>query len=287
MHRSGRSSPPSRPVGRDNLFVDTDAVRRLEPPDPARAVVRAGDLDGWEARLVDLVRDRGVSPDAEGQRRYEFRKDVSRTQVLAARATRCSPSCSSFKRDADADLCRLPAAGARRRDARYQDAEVSAAGALDFSDLLARGARPDRVERSRFASTCSASSRGSSWTNSRTPIRSGRDPAAPRRRQSRQTVHRRRSKQAIYPLPQDGRRRPTGMRARRALRAVARRRAADDQLSQRARRFSDFVNAAFERRAWRTASRCQASRDDIDRDASSRPSSALPVPRPYAAQAAS
>ena len=60
------------------------------------------DLDGWEARLVDLVRDRGFSRTRKGSG-YKYGKDVTRTEVLAARDALFA-DLQQFKQDADADL---------------------------------------------------------------------------------------------------------------------------------------------------------------------------------------
>src|SRR6185295_11096788 len=59
---------------RDNFFVDTDAVRRLSQQVRLEAGFGQRDLDGWEARLVDLVRDRGVSRTRKGSG-YRYGKD--------------------------------------------------------------------------------------------------------------------------------------------------------------------------------------------------------------------
>ena len=92
---------------RDNLFIDTDARPASEPADSAsssRSATR--DLDGWEARLVDLVRDRGFSRTRKGsgyQVQASDRRDVTRTEVLAARDALFA-DLQQFKKDADADL---------------------------------------------------------------------------------------------------------------------------------------------------------------------------------------
>ena len=126
---------------RDNLFVDTDAVRRLSgqirletsfdaPSRPGRL-----DLDGWEGRLVDLVRDRGVSRTRKGSG-YKFGNGVTRTEVLAARDALFA-ELQQFKRDADADLAASLQQELKGATTRYQTLK-EAQGALDFADLLAR-----------------------------------------------------------------------------------------------------------------------------------------------------
>ena len=51
---------------RDNLFIDTDGVRRLSRQIRLEESFGRRDYDGWEARLVDLVRDRGFSRTRKG-----------------------------------------------------------------------------------------------------------------------------------------------------------------------------------------------------------------------------
>jgi ATP-dependent exoDNAse (exonuclease V) beta subunit len=148
------SAPASE---RDNLYIDTDAVRRLSrqirledsfahpppragragesqlsPPDPGAG--EAGrDLDAREARLVDLTRDRGLSRTRKGSG-YKFSKDVARTEVLAARDALFA-ALQQFRRNADADLAACLQQELAGATAGYQ-ALKQAAGALDFIDLL-------------------------------------------------------------------------------------------------------------------------------------------------------
>src|SRR4051812_22527382 len=120
---------------RDNLYIDTGAVRRLSRQIQLEQSFGQVDLDGWEARLVDLTRDRGFSRTRKGSG-YKFARDVSRTEVLAARDALFN-DLQQFRKDADADL----AAGLQQELAgateRYQQLKQGA-GALDFTDLLAR-----------------------------------------------------------------------------------------------------------------------------------------------------
>lgn len=120
---------------RDNLYVDTAAVRRLSGQIRLEQSFGQRDLDGWEARLVDLTRDRGFSRTRKGSG-YKYGSGVTRVQVLAAR-DELFADLQQFRKDADADLAaalQLELAGAT---ARYQELKA-AAGALDFADLLAR-----------------------------------------------------------------------------------------------------------------------------------------------------
>src|SRR4029077_12816986 len=90
---------------RDNLYFDLDAVRRLSRQIQLEQQFGYSDLDGWEARLVDLVRDRGFSRTRKGSG-YKYGRadrDVTRTEVLSARDVLFA-GLQQFKKDADADL---------------------------------------------------------------------------------------------------------------------------------------------------------------------------------------
>jgi hypothetical protein len=118
---------------RDNLHIDTDAVRRLSRQIELEQSFGGRDLDGWEARLIDLTRDRGFSRTRKGSG-YKFSKDVSRTEVLAARDALFN-DLQQFRKDADADLAaclQQELAGATERS------ESQRAAACSFSRLLAR-----------------------------------------------------------------------------------------------------------------------------------------------------
>ena len=120
---------------RDNLFLDTAAVRRLSRHVRLEQSFGQRDLDGWESRLVDLSRDRGLTRTRKGSG-HRFGKDVSRTEVLAARDALFA-NLQQFRKEADADLAaclQQELAGATARYERLKEA----AGALDFTDLLAR-----------------------------------------------------------------------------------------------------------------------------------------------------
>jgi len=120
---------------RDNLFVDTDAVRRLSRQIRLEQSFGQRDLDGWEARLVDLTRDRGFSRTRKGSG-YKYGRNVNRSDVLAARDALFA-ALQQFRRDADADLAACLQQELAGATERYQTLK-SAAGALDFTDLLAR-----------------------------------------------------------------------------------------------------------------------------------------------------
>jgi ATP-dependent exoDNAse (exonuclease V) beta subunit len=120
---------------RDNLYFDTDAVRRLSRQISLEASFGQTDHDAWESRLVDLVRDRGVSRTRKGSG-YKYSQTALRTDVLAARDTLFA-ELQQFKKDADADLAACLQQELAGATDRYQELK-SAAGALDFGDLLAK-----------------------------------------------------------------------------------------------------------------------------------------------------
>ncbi|PYR58674.1 MAG: ATP-dependent deoxyribonuclease subunit A [Acidobacteria bacterium] len=120
---------------RDNLFIDTDGARRLSRQIRLEQSFGQRDLDAWEARLVDLTRDRGFSRTRKGSG-YKFSKDVTRTEVLSARDALFA-DLQQFKRDADADLAACLQQELAGATERYQTLK-RAAGALDFTDLLAK-----------------------------------------------------------------------------------------------------------------------------------------------------
>ena len=120
---------------RDNLFIDTEAVRRLSHQIRLEQSFGQRDLDGWEARLVDLTRDRGFSRTRKGSG-YKFGKDVARSVVIAARDALFT-GLQQFRREADADLAAALQQELAGATALYQGLKQEA-GALDFADLLVR-----------------------------------------------------------------------------------------------------------------------------------------------------
>src|SRR4029077_14405179 len=115
--------------------LDTDAVRRLSRQVALEQSFGQIDLDGWEARLVDLVRDRGFSRTRKGSG-YKFGKDVIRSEVLAVRDALFA-LLQQFRKDADADLAACLQQELQGATGRYQELKASA-GALDFNDLLSK-----------------------------------------------------------------------------------------------------------------------------------------------------
>ncbi len=124
---------------KDYLFLDTAAARHLSQEIALRrdretpSTERDWDADGWEARLVDLSRDRNFSKARHG-RGPGYRQGLSRAALTEALDT-FRAHLDGFRLDADADL----AAKLQRElfDAvrKYEDLKARL-GALDFLDLL-------------------------------------------------------------------------------------------------------------------------------------------------------
>jgi ATP-dependent exoDNAse (exonuclease V) beta subunit len=120
---------------RDPLCYDTLPVRELSHEVRTAEQFGAADLDGWEARVVDLALNRDFRRAKRGRDRL-FGPDLPRDVVWAAFETLCA-SLDQFQRAADGDLA------ARLHDELqvvvhgYEQAK-RAVGALDFVDLLLR-----------------------------------------------------------------------------------------------------------------------------------------------------
>ncbi len=118
---------------KDNLFVDTEPARQLSQEIALHQSFDHADYDGWEARLVDLSRNRTFSRARNG-RGPTYRRGVTRAMVVDARDS-LRTHLDQFRMDADADL-----AAALQRELvgamdRYEGLKRRA-GALDFLDLL-------------------------------------------------------------------------------------------------------------------------------------------------------
>jgi len=119
---------------KDNLFKSLDGVRRLSRQIQLEQNLGQRDLDGWEARLVDLARDQGLAKTKKGYgAKYGAR---SRTEVLAARDAFYA-DLLQFRGDADADLAALLQQELQPTIERYRELK-DRQGALDFVDLLTR-----------------------------------------------------------------------------------------------------------------------------------------------------
>jgi len=120
---------------RDNLFLDTEAARRTSRQIRLEQSFGQRDPDGWEARLVDLVRDRGFSRPRKGYG-TRYGQTVSRNDVIAGRDLLFT-ELQQFRKDADADLAAALQEELADATARYEELK-RAAGALDYADLLTR-----------------------------------------------------------------------------------------------------------------------------------------------------
>lgn len=123
---------------KDYLFLDTDAARRLSQEILLRRSFDAHpegprDYDTWEARLVDLSRDRQFSKARHG-RGPGYKQGVSRPAVVEALDTLRS-RLDAFRMDADADLAAALQQELGGAVARYE-ALKARTGAVDFLDLL-------------------------------------------------------------------------------------------------------------------------------------------------------
>jgi ATP-dependent helicase/nuclease subunit A len=119
---------------RDNLFKSLDGVRRLSGQIRLEQSLGRRDLDGWEARLIDLARDQGLAKTKKGYgAKYG---SASRSSVLTARDAFFA-GVLQFRADADADLAALLREELQPPIVRYQALKTQQ-GALDFVDLLTR-----------------------------------------------------------------------------------------------------------------------------------------------------
>jgi len=128
-------SPSSR---NDPLCSSTEPARRLSDEIGLQQEfgdTGAPDSDGWEAGLVDLSRDRVLGNVRHG--RGAMYKDGLRRDALLSAVEELRSRLDQFRMDADADLAALLQRELRGATARYE-ALKSAAGALDFLDLLVR-----------------------------------------------------------------------------------------------------------------------------------------------------
>ena len=129
---AGVSKSPS--YAGDNLFLDTEPVRRLSadlasapPPETA------ADFDGLESQLVDLRRNRDFKRGRKGSG-PTYAKGVPRARVLEARDL-LTHSLGDFQLRADADLAALLHEELLECVDRYRHLKARE-GALDFLDLL-------------------------------------------------------------------------------------------------------------------------------------------------------
>lgn len=117
---------------RDNLYKETEPVRRLAEQIRSADEVGHRDFDGLEAQVVDLAGERSVWR-AKGYGR-EYGPGLSRESVVAARDALCA-QLQSFQEDADADLAALLQQELFEAVDRYE-ARKRRGGCVDFLDLL-------------------------------------------------------------------------------------------------------------------------------------------------------
>jgi ATP-dependent helicase/nuclease subunit A len=135
----------------DNLFVDTEPVRRLSR---ALAGEVAADLDALESQFIELRRNRDVKRARKGSG-STYRKGVTRAQVLDARDALIA-ELNAFQLQADADLAALLHVELKGCVDRYA-ALKAREGALDFLELLLKARdliRDDEVVRRHFQGRC-------------------------------------------------------------------------------------------------------------------------------------
>ncbi|MEX1127529.1 MAG: UvrD-helicase domain-containing protein [Vicinamibacterales bacterium] len=118
---------------RDNLYLDTAAARHLSQEIALHQSFGHDDYDGWEARLVDLSRDRNFSKARHG-RGPGYRQGVTRAVVLEALET-FRAHLDQFRMVADADLAAALQQELAAAVERYEDLKARG-GSLDFLDLL-------------------------------------------------------------------------------------------------------------------------------------------------------
>jgi ATP-dependent exoDNAse (exonuclease V) beta subunit len=129
----------------DNLFIDTEPVRRLSRDLRSRAATSVeppstihhppSDLDGLESLLIDLARNRDFKRGRKGSG-AGYSKGVPRARVLDAR-DKLAWALHQFQVQADADLAALLHAELMSCVDHYE-ALKAREGALDFLDLLLR-----------------------------------------------------------------------------------------------------------------------------------------------------
>jgi ATP-dependent exoDNAse (exonuclease V) beta subunit len=120
---------------RDPLYVDTAPVRELAHDIDAAERFHATDLDGWEARVIDLAQNRNLRRARKGRDRM-FGAQVARDEVWTAFEA-LGTDLDRFQTAADADLAALLHEELRIVVDDYERLKQRA-GALDFVDLLLR-----------------------------------------------------------------------------------------------------------------------------------------------------
>ena len=128
---AGLTEKPS--YARDNLYLDTAAARHLSQEIALHQSFDHVDYDGWEARLVDLSRDRNFAKARHG-RGPGYRQGVTRAALVDA-MDQFRAHLDQFRMEADADLAAALQQELVAAVAGYEELKTRA-GALDFLDLL-------------------------------------------------------------------------------------------------------------------------------------------------------
>ncbi|HET7618807.1 MAG TPA: UvrD-helicase domain-containing protein, partial [Vicinamibacterales bacterium] len=118
---------------KDSLFLDTAPARHLSAEIALQQSLEDDDYDGWEARLIDLSRNRNFARIRQG-RGPGYTQGVTRATVIAAYDA-LKTALDQFRMDADADLAAALQQELAGAVARYEQLKAGA-GALDFLDLL-------------------------------------------------------------------------------------------------------------------------------------------------------
>jgi ATP-dependent exoDNAse (exonuclease V) beta subunit len=118
---------------KDSLFLDTAPARHLASEIAIQREAGSADYDGWEARFVDLSRDRAFARVRHG-RGPGYKSGVPRQRVVDAYES-LRARLDQFRLDADADLAALLQQELAGAIASYEDLKARS-GALDFLDLL-------------------------------------------------------------------------------------------------------------------------------------------------------
>ena len=118
---------------KDSLFLDTAAARHLASEIAIQQEAGSADDDGWEARFVDLSRDRAFSRVRHG-RGPGYKAGVPRQRVVDAYES-LHAKLDQFRLDADAHLAALLQQELAGAIASYEELKARS-GALDFLDLL-------------------------------------------------------------------------------------------------------------------------------------------------------
>ena len=129
---------------KDTLYLDTAPARHLaaeiamqrsfrESRVPGAQSEEEADYDGWEARLVDLSRDRNFSRLRHG-RGPGYKTGVPRQRVIDAYDA-LKPALDGFRMHADADLAAALQQELSGAIDKYEELKTRS-GALDFLDLL-------------------------------------------------------------------------------------------------------------------------------------------------------